>query len=125
MSSTIAVIAPDTEPIVAIPSAILVITPDIAPPIAVIDPTIASPIAVIIPDKDSTTPIITPPTIFAKLTSPSITNFNAPTIIDAKPKNIFPNSSNAGAAKFNAPQVESTTNQVMLILQHLLQQVLL
>ena len=49
MSSTIAVIAPDTEPItVAIPSAILVITPDIAPPIAVIAPTIASPIAVII-----------------------------------------------------------------------------
>ena len=40
--------------------AMLVIIPDIAPPIAVIAPTIASPIAVIIPDKDLTTFIISP-----------------------------------------------------------------
>ena len=103
ISSTIAVIAPETDPItVAIPFAMLVIIPDIAPPIAVIAPTIASPIAVIIPDKDLTTFIITPPTIFAKLSIPPIIASSAFIIIEANPKNIFPNDSNAGAAKLRA-----------------------
>ena len=103
MSSTIAVIAPETDPItVAIPFAILVIIPEIACPIAVTTPTIASPIAVIIPDRDFTTFIMTPPTIFAKLRIPPIIASSAFIIIEANPKNILPNDSKAGAAKLSA-----------------------
>ena len=85
ISSTIAVIAPETESItMAIPSAIEVINPEIASPIAVITDAIASPTDVTIDAIDMATFTITSPIVL----NPIITLSRTPNI---KPPRTFAN----------------------------------